>query len=228
MEGGDARLGGCRPFRGEPAGVRVRLTKRIPAQGGLGGGSSDGAAALVAFDAMWRRGLWMASAWKELARQLGRGRAVLPAPVARRSALGRGDEIQRLPDMPSRDVVLVFPPVRRIDAGGVRWFDEDAAFRTEPAQPAGRTVPLPGIDSLTIVNELQEPVSPPAPGDSRGVPGARGCGSGSGRDDRQRLDGVRLVPAGPRGGGGRRDFGRPGGETLLTATAGRGSTRPRP
>ena len=39
---------------GEPRGVRVRVTKRIPAQAGLGGGSSDAAAALVGLSRVWR------------------------------------------------------------------------------------------------------------------------------------------------------------------------------
>lgn len=37
-------------------GYRVRVTKRIPAGGGLGGGSADAAAALNALNALWRLG----------------------------------------------------------------------------------------------------------------------------------------------------------------------------
>ncbi len=39
-----------------PAGFECRLSKRIPAGGGLGGGSSNGAAALVAFNQLWSLG----------------------------------------------------------------------------------------------------------------------------------------------------------------------------
>ena len=37
-------------------GARFRVTKRIPAGGGLGGGSADAAAALVALNEMWNLG----------------------------------------------------------------------------------------------------------------------------------------------------------------------------
>src|SRR5713226_5301833 len=40
--------------RGAPRDVSVRLVKRIPVQAGLGGGSSDAAAAIAALAALWR------------------------------------------------------------------------------------------------------------------------------------------------------------------------------
>ncbi|KAB1643223.1 4-(cytidine 5'-diphospho)-2-C-methyl-D-erythritol kinase [Gulosibacter chungangensis] len=39
---------------GHPANVALRITKRVPIAGGMGGGSADAAATLVACDALWR------------------------------------------------------------------------------------------------------------------------------------------------------------------------------
>ena len=44
-------------FADNPAGVHLHITKRVPVAGGMGGGSADAAAALVACNALWQTGL---------------------------------------------------------------------------------------------------------------------------------------------------------------------------
>lgn len=131
--------------RGRPTGVRVALAKRVPMQAGLGGGSSDGAAALRALAFFWRLRL-SADTLHGLARELG---ADVPFFLGGGSALGaaRGDRLTSLADPPRQSVVIVVPPFGVGTAEAYRWWDEDHG-RTGRARPDGR----PG-------NDLQGPVA---------------------------------------------------------------------
>jgi 4-diphosphocytidyl-2-C-methyl-D-erythritol kinase len=89
--------------------IDMRLTKRIPMGAGLGGGSSDAAAVLLALPALVGRGiaLPMLSAIGE---QLG---SDVPFFLLGGTAvgIGRGSELFPLPDTPARRGLLVAPPV---------------------------------------------------------------------------------------------------------------------
>ena len=97
---------------GEPRGVRVRVTKRIPSQAGLGGGSSDAAAALVGLSRVWRLRLSpgempvAATAGSDVPFFLIGGTAL---------GLGRGERVYPLVNRPRRHVVLVLARVRGLD-----------------------------------------------------------------------------------------------------------------
>jgi 4-diphosphocytidyl-2-C-methyl-D-erythritol kinase len=88
-------------------GVRAVLTKRIPVGRGLGGGSSDAAAALMGL-------LRLAEKRIEAPRLLGLASS-LGADVpfflhgGRALGIGRGDEIYPLPDEPRRHVLIISP-----------------------------------------------------------------------------------------------------------------------
>ncbi|HEV2421599.1 MAG TPA: 4-(cytidine 5'-diphospho)-2-C-methyl-D-erythritol kinase [Candidatus Acidoferrales bacterium] len=88
-------------------GFHARLTKHVPIARGLGGGSSDAAAALVGVLRLTRRGLPQARLL-EIASSLG---ADVPFFLLGGRALGvrRGDEIYPLPDLPSRTLLVVSP-----------------------------------------------------------------------------------------------------------------------
>jgi 4-diphosphocytidyl-2-C-methyl-D-erythritol kinase len=153
--------------RGEPGG-RVRITKRIPAQGGLGGGSADGAAALVGWNRLWDLRL-PDDRLQDLAVSLG---ADVPFFLCAGTALGlnRGDEIHPLADAPARWVVLVFPPFGVATPEAFRWWDDDqgrsatsglglaahSSSRMTRAPDAGRE---PHADLLAVFNDLEVPVS---------------------------------------------------------------------
>ncbi len=88
-------------------GARLRLEKRIPARAGLGGASSDAAAALQGLDRLWGTHLGF-DALRQLASDLG---SDVPFFLVGGTALGlgRGDEICPLPDLPSLDVLVLCP-----------------------------------------------------------------------------------------------------------------------
>jgi 4-diphosphocytidyl-2-C-methyl-D-erythritol kinase len=104
------------------SGVHARLAKRIPAGRGMGGGSSDAAAALEGMLRLTGRTL---PAWRlaEIAAGLG---ADVPFFLhgGRALGVGRGDEIYPLPDLPRRAIVVVSPREIAVStADAYRWVD---------------------------------------------------------------------------------------------------------
>ena len=107
---------------GNRFGIHLTLTKRIPARAGLGGGSSDAAAALhaanrLAGNAVPRHELL------QFAAHLG---SDIPfffsgAPLA--LAWGRGERLLRLPPLPSSPALLLTPPVPIPTAEAYGWID---------------------------------------------------------------------------------------------------------
>lgn len=90
------------------AGARIRLDKRLPLGGGLGGGSSDAASVLLALNQLWALQLSRAEL-QTLALQLG---ADVPVFVFGQSAFaeGIGERLQAIALPPAWYVVLI-PPV---------------------------------------------------------------------------------------------------------------------
>ncbi|MBZ5699018.1 MAG: 4-(cytidine 5'-diphospho)-2-C-methyl-D-erythritol kinase [Acidobacteriia bacterium] len=88
-------------------GVRAVLTKRIPVGRGLGGGSSDAAAALIGLLRLTGKRI-EASHLAEIASGLG---ADVPFFLhgGRALGIGRGDETYPLPDVPRRTLLVVSP-----------------------------------------------------------------------------------------------------------------------
>ena len=133
--------------RGAPRGVFVRIEKRIPLQAGLGGGSSDAAAALRALAVLWSVTARTRARLPELATALGadvrfflEGGTVL--------GLDRGDTLFPLADAARTHVVLVLPDFGVSTVDAYRWWDAD-----EPARRTSKQrKPISG-------NDLQGPVT---------------------------------------------------------------------
>lgn len=88
-------------------GISIELRKAIPAGRGLGGGSSDAAAALLGYLRLVKKQLPRERLF-ELAASLG---ADVPYFLegGRALGIGKGDEIYPLPDVPKRHLLLVSP-----------------------------------------------------------------------------------------------------------------------
>jgi 4-diphosphocytidyl-2-C-methyl-D-erythritol kinase len=91
-----------------PTGFRIEITKRIPAGGGLGGGSADAAATLLGFNAIAPHACTEAEL-ADMGAELGADVPFLVSTAARALAWGRGDRILELPALPQRHVALVIP-----------------------------------------------------------------------------------------------------------------------
>ncbi len=91
----------------DPGGLEIRITKRIPSQAGLGGGSADAAAVLRALNRHYEAPFSIL-ALAELGAQIG---SDVPFCVLGGTAMveGRGERLRKLPDMPDCFIVVCKP-----------------------------------------------------------------------------------------------------------------------
>ena len=116
---------------GHRFGVHLTLTKRIPVRAGLGGGSSDAAAALhavnrLAGDAIPRHELL------QLAARIGSDVPFFCSGALLALAWNRGERMLRLPPLPAAPALLLTPPIPVSTADAYGWLD-DARQSAEPA-----------------------------------------------------------------------------------------------
>jgi len=113
-------------------GVEIQLKKTIPAGRGLGGGSSDAAAALQGYLRLTKKKL-AAARLMEIAASLG---ADVPFFLWGGRALGvnKGDEIYPLPDIAKQHMLVVSPPDIHVPTpDAYRWLNAKALRLTKPA-----------------------------------------------------------------------------------------------
>jgi 4-diphosphocytidyl-2-C-methyl-D-erythritol kinase len=140
---------------GGPRDAVVTIDKTIPMQAGLGGGSADAAAALVALARLW------GGAPVTLLREVG---SVIGADVAfflsggTALGLGLGEEIYPLVDLPPHWIVIIRPPFGVSTAEAYAWYDDDrTAGLKETRELQILPVPWP-TRAAQMINDLEPPV----------------------------------------------------------------------
>jgi 4-diphosphocytidyl-2-C-methyl-D-erythritol kinase len=108
---------------GNRFGVALRLTKRIPVRAGLGGGSSDAAAALHAVNALAGNAV-PRHELLHLAARLGADVAFCASGAPLALGWGRGERLFRLAAPPAAPALLAVPPIAVATPDAYRWWDE--------------------------------------------------------------------------------------------------------
>lgn len=154
---------------GSEEGLSIRVTKRIPAGAGLGGGSSDGAAVLLALEELHGRPLG-ARILAELAARIG---SDVPFFLHGGTAYvtGRGESIEAFPALAELPILLVHPDrgmstpkayaaIDRLREGkGCEPFPSEAEERLEALEALGRRP-----RDWCFVNSFEDAVFPELPG----------------------------------------------------------------
>lgn len=111
----------------DPNGIEIRITKRIPVEAGLGGGSADAAAVLRALNRHYDSPLSIL-ALAELGAQVG---SDVPFCVVCGTAMveGRGERLRKLADMPDCVFVICKPDFSCSTAELYRKLDENAVAK---------------------------------------------------------------------------------------------------
>jgi 4-diphosphocytidyl-2-C-methyl-D-erythritol kinase len=137
--------------------VVIRLRKQIPLQAGLGGGSSDAAATLVALARLWNLPV-RPSQLIDVASGLG---ADVPFFLSGGTALGlgRGDEIYPLADLRRHWIVLLVPGFGVSTADAYAWYDSERDLARGFVHEA-QFVPGPWPSrAAQMINDLEAPIA---------------------------------------------------------------------
>ena len=146
---------------GEPRGADVTLTKRIPIQAGLGGGTSDAVSALRGLCQLWQVSP-SPQLLHQVAAELGSdGPFFLVGGTA--LGMGRGDEVYSLSGADHYWVVIIVPARGVSTARAYDWLDRDVALMEGGGRSAvgnHRAAPVVGgrIDLASLTNDLEKPV----------------------------------------------------------------------
>jgi 4-diphosphocytidyl-2-C-methyl-D-erythritol kinase len=145
------------PEIGFQGSISVHLEKRIPVARGLGGGSSNAAAALIGMLRLTKKELPL-KRLMEIAAGLG---ADVPFFLfgGRALAVNRGDEIYPLPDLPRRTILVISPKdigVSTKDA--YQWLSAELTNRSKPPTIWGFCALCWSRQGAGVSNDFERPV----------------------------------------------------------------------
>lgn len=168
-------------------GIHIRLTKRIPAGAGLGGGSSDAGAVLRGLETLFDAPLGPLRT-AELGASLGADVAYFCGTAGLARGQGIGTHLTDLPELPPRPLALALPPVPVPTPAAYRWVAsrrEDGGAASEPL-PLVDTPTWADLDALAgndfhgiVASEVPEVAATLRAMQSAGLDGALLSGSGS-------------------------------------------------
>ncbi len=132
-------------------GVAISLMKRIPYGAGLGGGSSDAAAVLRGLNELFDYPL-VAEELHEIASRLGSDVPffLLEGPAWCR---GRGEILEALPNLPSRQLLLIKPPFPVQTSWAYQQF---ARYKEASGKPMPEDIQW--LEKIKLFNDLEAPV----------------------------------------------------------------------
>ena len=128
---------------GNRSGITIHLVKRIPAQAGLGGGSSDAAATLEATNELLGNPI-PRHELLQLGSKLGADVPFFLSGAALALGWDRGDRLFRLPALPPAPGLLLIPPVGIRTADAYQWVD---GARAEAGRRGALALDLEGVQS---------------------------------------------------------------------------------
>ncbi len=145
---------------GVQRGARLSLLKRIPAQAGLGGGSSNAAAALVAANIVWKLG-YSRETLMEVAATIG---SDVPFFLARGWAMceGRGEIVASVPPGPRLHLVVAHPGQGLSTPAVYSACTPAAAAGETPVSPQSLLEALATGNLSTLGQHLHNRLEPPA------------------------------------------------------------------
>jgi 4-diphosphocytidyl-2-C-methyl-D-erythritol kinase len=138
--------------------VVIRLQKRIPLQAGLGGGSTNAAATLLALARLWRIPV-RPNQLTDVAAALG---ADVPFFLSGGTALGlgRGDEVYPLADLPRHWIVLLVPGFGVSTPDAYAWYDSERELARGVSAREPQQVPGPWPSrAAQMINDLEAPIA---------------------------------------------------------------------